>query len=162
MKTKQGFTLIELLVVVLIIGILSSVALPQYTKSVEKARATEAVQTAATLTRAIDIWLMENGGFPADTIGGKDLPLSVELNGGSWEEESNHYETKSFFISLDCYNHYCAFEIWRKPEQYTFELQKTTLNGEWNKICYTQLTEIGRNICKSMTSHGYTYTDTQY
>ena len=43
MMKKKGFTLIELLIVVIIIGILASIALPQFTKTVLKAKSSEAV-----------------------------------------------------------------------------------------------------------------------
>ena len=57
---KKGFTLIELLVVVLIIGILSGIALPQYEKAVTKARMTEGLAIMPTVERACSMWRMEN------------------------------------------------------------------------------------------------------
>lgn len=63
---QQGFTLIELLVVVLIIGILSVVALPQYTKAVEKARATEAITLLKSLGMAEHVYHLANGVYSTD------------------------------------------------------------------------------------------------
>ena len=60
MKNK-GFTLIELLVVVLIIGILATIAVPQYQLAIEKSRATEALTAVKSLKQAVDVYRLATG-----------------------------------------------------------------------------------------------------
>ena len=76
---RLGFTLIELLVVVLIIGILASVALPQYQNAVEKSRQTEAWTTMKSIMDAAKIFKMEQEGEP---VNWEDLSLSFSMDSG--------------------------------------------------------------------------------
>ncbi|MBB1337807.1 pilin [Pseudoalteromonas sp. SR44-2] len=64
MKTK-GFTLIELMVVVSIIGILAAVALPQYSKYMQRAELVDPLAMAAVIREDVTVYYLENRRFPA-------------------------------------------------------------------------------------------------
>ncbi len=84
----KGFTLIELLVVVLIIGILATVALPQYQKAVAKVRFMELVAVGDALRKAEDVYYLANGKYtdnPVELDVGLDtskINLGLNIDGG--------------------------------------------------------------------------------
>ena len=60
---KKGFTLVELIIVIIVVGILASVGMTQYTKVVEKGRAAEARMVLGTLRSAEISEYTENGAY---------------------------------------------------------------------------------------------------
>jgi len=78
LQEEEGFTLVELIVVVVIIGILSSIAIPSFQNSADKANQKEASTQVATYLRAAQAYFLENGVLPQHSA---HLGQNVSVNG---------------------------------------------------------------------------------
>ena len=65
-KKRLAFTLIELLVVVLIIGILASVAIPQYFRVVEKGRVAESISYSGAIRDSQERYALRTSAYTGD------------------------------------------------------------------------------------------------
>ena len=109
---KRGFTLIELLVVVLIIGILASVAVPEYQKTVYRAKAAEAWTITKAIMDSEERYRMANG-FYTEDLDNLDIEIPEMKNWdiGSTNVSFFNYADMSFSISLNPKFHIPGFVV---------------------------------------------------
>lgn len=79
-----GFTLLELLVVLGIIALLATVAAPQVLQYLGKARTETAKAQISAISTALELYALDNGGFPPQQIGLTGL-VSAPPNAPAWK-----------------------------------------------------------------------------
>ena len=83
-KAQAGFTLIELMIVVAIIGILAAVALPAYSKYMDKAKFSEVMLGTQSAKTAVEICVQDLGTKTGCTGGTNNIPADISTATGKY------------------------------------------------------------------------------
>ena len=82
MKSKQGFTLLELLIVIAIIGLLTAIILVAVDASKAKARDVGRATQLQEFMKALELYYIEHGVYPADGVADAGAAIPLIQGGG--------------------------------------------------------------------------------
>ena len=96
----KGFSLIELIVVIAIIGIVTLVAMPNYTAIQNKAKVSALTTAGHTLQSAIESYAVSKGSYPATSMNGGEI-FQLLIESGDVKTIPKNPYTGSSFASSD-------------------------------------------------------------
>lgn len=152
---RKGFTLIELLVVVLIIGVLSAVALPQYTTAIEKSRATEALTLSGAVRYAAERYYLQKDVWPTNE-NLKKLDIELPKNASC----TSTYGGKNFCISVSGTAPFVIKAERIALPKYTIETS-TSDGTNWTRKCKYNTADESAKFCyaiagsKTLADNGF-------
>ena len=79
---EKGFTLVELMIVIVIVGVLSAVALPNFLSQTAKAKSTEATSQISALNKEAAARFLQNGASDPALVAAAGAAGSCDLLGG--------------------------------------------------------------------------------
>ena len=95
---QKGFTLVELMIVIVIVGVLSAVALPNFLSQTDKAKATEAKSGITAILKQAQAGYLEDGTAPVTAIADMTASYGAPADGvqkfdytSAWDDPSNTY-----------------------------------------------------------------------
>ena len=158
-NAASGFTLIELLVVVLIIGILASVALPQYNKAVTKARVAEYEINLKTIGEAAYACMLQKNSVCSMDELDIDIPEAKPMLGIDKDTTACEYEIQndeSVVINVKCYTRQSARFTLLKYYMLPGSLKVPVWNASHTQLSYDTVPlqglfcAVGEASCKKM------------
>ena len=167
LNSEDGFTLVELIVVVMMIGVLSSIAIPQFMTAADKAKQKEATGIVSALIKAATAYQTEYGSLPrnhldisefakfqkcdaddAEELGGavckNERPTRLEPTDDEFISPSGHYNIEFQVVGED---DTLEFQVLANPNGTAYRNNGSAVTG-----CYAPqaaLTEVYEFTAKS-------------
>ncbi|MBN2097690.1 MAG: type II secretion system protein [Candidatus Omnitrophica bacterium] len=150
--SRKSFTLIEILVAVVIVGILATLALPQFAKAVYISRFGEVYSVVETVSKAKHIWYSEHGFYNKNDAGSPGRYGLEDSKAGHAIDPSASPVQQDLGIEIPstCYFEYVIYPIYdltgpgalyavrfRDPQYTGYPWQYYYDTGQWRKLYAT-------------------------